>query len=325
MKKGLVYVLASALFIAGVLMSIGLGAVVITPRNLIKGIFEYTRGGSGAYSNIIWNIRFPRTLMAVLAGSALSVSGALMQGILKNQLAGPSILGVSSGAGVFAVYTIAFLPGFIKIEPALAFLGGVIAMILVYGLSYKHGIVTSRMIIAGVAVSSFFNSLITIMISYDSERTQGAYNWLIGSISGTVWKDVYLILPYIVIFIAISVIFSKRLNVLVLGDDIAQNLGVNVELWRLFYIAVSVVLCSSIVSVAGIISFIGLIIPNIIRYIGIYDYEDVIPLCVLLGSALVTICDSLGRVIFNPFEIPVGAITALLGAPFFLYVLRRRL
>jgi iron complex transport system permease protein len=321
MKKTAIVFTMICLFILGIILSLTLGAVYIRPLHVFQAMLKPQ---AGINSNIVWNLRIPRTLLGVLAGSALAVSGSILQGILRNPLASPSILGISSGASVCAVLTLVFVPHLSQHLPILAFLGGIIAAAFVYMLSWKDGIAVPRMILAGIAVSSFFNAVVTILIAYNGEKAQEAALWLIGSISTAVWKDVSSIWCYVIIALLLAVVTSEKLNVLILGDDIANNLGLQVEAWKMFFISISVLLSTSVVSVVGTIGFVGLIIPNIIRQMGFNNYRQIIILSIIGGSSLILICDSVGRWLFNPIEIPVGAITAFLGAPFFLYILRKR-
>jgi len=272
---------------------------------------------------VIWNIRLPRMILSALVGVNLATAGAILQGVMKNPLADPSIIGISSGAGLFAIFILVVLPQYQSLVPIAAFVGAMLASIIIYILAWKGGIQPTRVILAGVAVSSLFSAGISGTLVFYSSRVQGALTFMNGSLSARSWPEVMTILPYTIIGIILVNVFSNKLNILVLGDDVARGLGLNVELTRLGFTALAALLAASAVSVVGLLGFVGLIVPHSIRLIIGNDYKYMFPAVALLGAALVMFSDTFARTILSPTEIPVGIVMALLGAPFFLYLLRK--
>ncbi len=271
----------------------------------------------------IWNIRLPRMLLAALAGINLAVSGSILQGVMMNPLADPGIIGISSGAGLFGVFILVVRPDLIQLVPVSAFVGAMLAAGLIYILAWKQGIQPMRIILAGVAVSALFSAGLSATLVFFSDRVHGALAFMNGSFSARSWQEVQLILPYTVGGLCASLLLIKPLNILILGDSTARSLGLNVERTRLLSTALAALLAASAVSVAGLLGFVGLIVPHTIRLLCGNDYKSLIPGSALLGAALLMFCDTLARTIFSPREIPVGIIMSILGVPFFLYLLRR--
>ena len=267
----------------------------------------------------IWNIRLPRMLLAALAGINLAVSGSILQGVMMN----PGIIGISSGAGLFGVFILVVRPDLIHLVPVSAFVGAMLAAGLIYILAWKQGIQPMRIILAGVAVSALFSAGLSATLVFFSDRVHGALAFMNGSFSARSWQEVQLILPYTVGGLCASLLLIKPLNILILGDSTARSLGLNVERTRLLSTALAALLAASAVSVAGLLGFVGLIVPHTIRLLCGNDYKSLIPGSALLGAALLMYCDTLARTIFSPREIPVGIIMSILGVPFFLYLLRR--
>ena len=308
--------------LAGMLVSITSGAVSIPLKDIYHIFIEQ---GTTSWDQIIMNIRLPRTLVAAMVGMNLALSGAILQGVMKNPLADPHIIGISSGAGLTGILVIVVAPTLEYAITPIAFVGAMLAAVAIYILAWKEGIRPLRIILAGVAVSAFLGAFISAILILYSDRVSGALMWLIGGLSARSWPHVYLILPYAIIGFILSMIATRYLNVLQLGDDIAKGLGVNVELSRIFLTAVGALLAASAVAVAGLLGFVGLIIPHATRLIIGSDYRYLIPGSALLGVAVVTLSDTLARVAFAPLELPVGIFMALLGAPFFLFLLRKEL
>ena len=272
---------------------------------------------------VIWNIRFPRNIVGALVGANLAVSGAILQAVMKNPLADPGIVGVSSGAGLAGVIMLIFMPEASILLTPVAFVGAMLSAAAVYALAWKNGIRPTRIILAGVAVSAFLGSGISALLVFYSDKVQGALLWMVGGLSARSWPQVETLFPYTILGLVLALAGCKALTILSLGDETARGLGVPVERVRFSMTAVAALLAAGAVSVAGLIGFVGLVVPHIVRLIIGTDYKYVIPGSAILGAGVLVFCDTLGRVAFSPIEIPAGIIMALLGAPFFLYLLRR--
>ena len=272
---------------------------------------------------VIWNIRFPRNIVGALVGANLAVSGAILQAVMKNPLADPGIVGVSSGAGLAGVIMLIFMPEASILLTPVAFVGAMLSAAAVYALAWKNGIRPTRIIVAGVAVSAFLGSGISALLVFYSDKVQGALLWMVGGLSARSWPQVETLFPYTILGLVLALAGCKALTILSLGDETARGLGVPVERVRFSMTAVAALLAAGAVSVAGLIGFVGLVVPHIVRLIIGTDYKYVIPGSAILGAGVLVFCDTLGRVAFSPIEIPAGIIMAFLGAPFFLYLLRR--
>ena len=272
---------------------------------------------------VIWNIRFPRNIVGALVGANLAVSGAILQAVMKNPLADPGIVGVSSGAGLAGVIMLIFMPEASILLTPVAFVGAMLSAAAVYALARKKGIRPTRKIQAGVAVSAFLGSGISALLVFYSDKVQGALLWMVGGLSARSWPQVETLFPYTILGLVLALAGCKALTILSLGDETARGLGVPVERVRFSMTAVAALLAAGAVSVAGLIGFVGLVVPHIVRLIIGTDYKYVIPGSAILGAGVLVFCDTLGRVAFSPIEIPAGIIMAFLGAPFFLYLLRR--
>ena len=272
---------------------------------------------------VIWNIRFPRNIVGALVGANLAVSGAILQAVMKNPLADPGIVGVSSGAGLAGVIMLIFMPEASILLTPVAFVGAMLSAAAVYALAWKNGIRPTRIILAGVAVSAVLGSGISALLVFYSDKVQGALLWMVGGLSARSWPQVETLFPYTILGLVLALAGCKALTILSLGDETARGLGVPVERVRFSMTAVAALLAAGAVSVAGLIGFVGLVVPHIVRLIIGTDYKYVIPGSAILGAGVLVFCDTLGRVAFSPIEIPAGIIMAFLGAPFFLYLLRR--
>lgn len=306
----------------GFLCSVLSGAVVI-PVSALGDILN--GGGDNASRQILLNIRLPRAIVAALVGMNLAVSGAVLQAVMKNPLADPHIIGISSGAGLAGIFVIVLFPALEYLIVPTAFCGAMLAAACIYILAWKNGIRPLRIVLAGVAVSSFLGAGISAILVLYSDRVHGALMWMVGGLAARSWPHVEIILPYAVIGFILAFCGARYLNILQLGDDVAKGLGVNVELVRLVFTAIGALLAASAVSVAGLLGFVGLIVPHTVRLLTGSDYRFLIPSSALLGIAVVTYSDTLARVAFAPLELPVGIFMAALGAPFFLFLLRKEL
>ncbi len=290
----------------------------------IKRIFEVIKYDDASPERmVIWNIRLPRMILAALVGPNLAMSGAILQGVMNNPLADPSIIGISSGAGLFGIAVLVIFPQYQHLVPIAAFFGAMLAAVIIYSLAWRGGIEPIRIILAGVAVSALFGAGISGMLVFYSDRVHGALTFMNGSLSSRSWPEVFTILPYTIVGFILANIFAEKMNILILGDDIARGVGLNVELTRLGFTALAALLAASAVSVVGLLGFVGLIVPHTVRLIIGNDYKYMLPTSALLGSILLMFSDTFARTILSPVEIPVGIVMAVLGVPFFLYLLRR--
>ena len=278
-----------------------------------------------AQSQIIWNIRLPRTIVGAFVGVNLAISGAILQAVMRNPLADPHIIGISSGAGLAGVTVMILFPHMDYLITPIAFLGAMAAAVCIYILAWKNGIKPVRIILAGVAVSAFLGAGISGLMIFYSDRVHGALMWMVGGLAARSWPHVGIILPYAIIGLILALVCANYLNILQLGDEMARGLGLNVEVVRIAMTAVAALLAASAVSVAGLLGFVGLIVPHAARLLIGSDYRFLLPASALLGIGVVTLSDTLARTMFSPVELPVGIIMAALGAPFFLFLLRREI
>jgi len=304
----------------GMILSLTQGALAISLKDIVTAVLY---DNSGPNWQVIWNIRLPRTLVGALVGINLALAGAILQGVMKNPLADPHLIGISSGAGLAGVTIMVLFPHKEYLVTPIAFVGAMTAAVIIYILAWKGGIRPVRIILAGVAVSAFLNSGISALMVFYSDRVHGALMWMVGGLSARSWPHIDIILPYTIVGGILALLGARRLNILNLGDDIARGLGLNVEFSRIGLTAVAAMLAASAVSVVGLLGFVGLIVPHAARLLVGSDYRYLLPASAILGVAAVTLSDTVARVAFAPVEIPVGIIMAFVGAPFFLYLLRR--
>lgn len=296
------------------------GSLPISADQILRSVLL---GEQGTYSRVIWDIRIPRALLACLVGMNLAVSGAILQAVMMNPLADPSIIGISSGAGLFGIFILVILPQYQSFVPVFAFFGAMLAAFIIYVLAWRNGIQPMRIILAGVAVSALFGAGISGTLVFFSDRVHGALTFMNGSLSARSWPEVQTLWPYSLAGLALAFLFTRRLNILVLGDDVARGLGLNVELTRIALTALAALLAASAVSVVGLLGFVGLIVPHTVRLLVGQSHGWLLVGSALAGAALLLLSDTVARTVFSPTEIPVGIIMAALGVPFFLFLLRR--
>jgi iron complex transport system permease protein len=277
-------------------------------------------------SLVVWNIRLPRVFVAILVGMNLAVSGAIFQAVTRNELASPFILGVSSGAGLAILLTLVVFSGLAVFLPLIASVGGAAAFLIVYAIAWKNGTSPVRLVLAGVIVGTVFGSLQTAMFFFadDIGVVQSAIAWTTGSLTGTDWEQVRMVLPWTVVSMLLGVLGARQLNVLLLGESTASSLGMNVERVRFALSAVAVLAASASIAVAGIVGFLGLIVPHMVRNVVGSDYKQLVVGCVFVGPALLVVADVGARLALNPVQIPVGIVTGLVGGPYFLYLMRKQ-
>ncbi len=282
--------------------------------------------GSTLSERVILDLRLPRLLVAMLAGAALAVSGALLQGVVRNPLAGPEIVGITGGAGLGALTVLVLFPGLpFALVPLAAFTGAFMAFAVVYLASWRNGLTATRLALVGVAVSAFCAAGINILVVKAQIRVASALVWLAGSTYAKDWDDVQRLLPWLVVLLPIAWLAARQLDLLGLGDEAARGLGVPLERTRLAILTVAVALAAAAVSIVGTIGFVGLIGPHTARMLlaGQHQHRKLVPMAAILGAVLVTLADTVGRVALAPKEIPAGLVTAMIGAPYFLWLLWR--
>ncbi|TXK85005.1 iron ABC transporter permease [Paenibacillus sp. N3.4] len=310
-----------ALFaLLGLYLSLICGAVQVDLSEIVKSLW----GGESEFRDIIWNIRLPRTIVAALVGISLSLSGALLQGVMRNSMADPHIIGVSSGAGLFGIGVLILFPSYTYLLTPVAFIGAIMAALLIYLLAWRGGVSPLRVILAGVAVSALLNSGISALLTFYSDRVGGSLLFLVGGLSARSWPHVYILLPYVLIGTLLALLGSQRMNIMALGDTQAKGLGLRVEVYRIYFTAIATLLAASTVSIVGLLGFVGMIVPHSARLLIGSDYRWLLPACVMLGVAVLTISDTVARIVFAPIELPVGIVMGVLGAPIFLFLLRRK-
>jgi iron complex transport system permease protein len=318
--------LSSLLFLLlALLLSLAIGSVFLSPVELWNTLAG--RGTETAVS-ILWKIRLPRTILIALTGAALGGSGATYQGLFRNPLADPFLIGVASGAGLGAVIAMSIrwpytFWGLMAI-PMAAFVAALLTVFLVYTLArIGQTVPSTNLVLAGVAFSSFATSLTSFLMLRSTGEVRRALGWLLGGASQSGWTAILAITPYLVIGLSILLFSGHALNLLQFGDDQAQQLGLNVGRAKRILLTASSLATAAAVAFSGIIGFIGLIVPHLIRLWTGPDYKRLLPLSIVGGASALLLSDVLARILLAPQEIPVGIITALAGAPFFLWVLRR--
>ena len=309
------------LIIAGMLASLTLGAVDIPLREVIDVL---TGSGSKASRQIIFESRLPRAVAAVLVGCNLAVSGTLLQAVTRNPLADPGLIGVTAGAALAATIVLAVLPSSAIMLPLFAFVGAMIAAVVVYVVSWRPGAGSSpmRMILAGVAVNAVLGAFIGLLMTAFADRIPAMMFWTSGSFNGRGWTHVEMIWPYTLGGLGLALWLRSRLAVMELGDDSAVTMGVPVERTRLIAFAAAALLAGSAASVAGLVGFIGLVVPHLIRLL-LGGNRGLIPVAAVAGGALLIWSDLVARLALAPAEMPVGVVTGLIGGPYFIYLLYR--
>ena len=307
------------LLAGSMLLSLRLGALKLSLTQILDTLWNQT---GGIRYQILYNIRLPRILAGALVGAGLAVSGAILQGVMRNPLAAPGIIGVSSGGGLAGILVMLAFPQYSVLLVPAAFLGALVTALLVYLLAWKQGVNPVRLILAGVAVAAMLGAISSAVLLFNAEKAGGVLDFTIGSLTARSWKHLQLSSWYLLAGLAGAFLFSEKLNVLALGDEVAKGLGLHVERVRFFFIAVAALLAAGAVSIAGLLGFVGLIAPHIVRMVIGSDNRFLLPCSALFGAFLVTACDTAGRIVIEPSELPAGIIMALLGPPFFLWLLR---
>ncbi|KAA1181870.1 iron ABC transporter permease [Paenibacillus sp. FSL H8-0261] len=305
------------------LLSLSVGGVSVPLKEVLASL---TGRNAEASNLIIMQFRLPRIVAAILIGAALAVAGALLQGVIRNPLASPDLLGVTGGASVAVVAFMTFVTGYsIHWVPFIAIGGALVATTINYVFAWKKGVSPFRLVLIGIGISTAMGALTTfLLISGPAYLAAQVLNWMTGSIYGTNWSYIEVLWPWVAVFIPLSLLLAKELNVQSLGEDVARGLGSRLQLSRMILLFYSVALAGAAVGVAGTISFIGLMAPHIARMLVGNSYKLIIPVSALIGAIILLLADLAGRMLFQPLDVPAGVFTAGIGAPFFMYLLFKR-
>ncbi|WP_026735197.1 FecCD family ABC transporter permease [Fischerella sp. PCC 9605] len=314
----------AVVIVVAMVMNLGRGEYPISPLDIVKTSLGLDTGNPD-HAFVIHNLRLPRTLVAFMVGVALAISGTIFQGLTHNPLADPGIIGINAGASLMAVTVIILFPSApIYTLPLSAFAGALLMAVLIYLLAWNKGSSPIRLILMGIGLSAIASAITSLMITFGNiYDVSNALVWLAGSVYGRTSEQVFSLLPWLVIFVPMALILARHLNALNLGDDVAKSLGSRVEWQRGLLVLVGVALAAAGVATAGMIGFIGLIAPHLGRQLVGATHEGLIPTSALLGGIIVVVADLVGRTLFAPIELPCGVVTAVVGAPYFLYLLIR--
>ena len=320
LKRTIYFVLIAAMLATLLVVSACLGSLAVDPAALLKGLFV-TYDATVA---TVYDLRLPRILISLMAGASLAVSGVLLQAVMKNPIADPGIIGISGGAAFAAILITAFVPALFFLKPFFALLGGLIAFALVYGLAWKSGLNPLHIILVGVAIQAMFAGLTSVFGSMSGGNPQGAAAIINGSVTLKTWSDTTTLFWYTVAGLIPAILLSQRCNLLALEETKLRSLGINVNRTRLIISFVSVLLASSATAVVGVIGFLGLIAPHIGRLLVGTNHKVLIPFSILLGAFILLLADTIGRTITAPYELSAAVLMAVIGGPFFIFLLRKR-
>jgi iron complex transport system permease protein len=324
---------ASVLFLAAAMLTgVLVGPVDLGAVNVVHATFAHVFGLdsplSGSDDAILWELRLPRVILAALVGGTLAAAGAAYQGVFRNPLADPYLLGAAAGAGLGATLVAAYAPASAftgDLLPVAAFAGAAVAVIAAYTLGRSAGAAAgpAALVLAGVTIASFFTALQTFVQQQNVETVQEVYSWLLGRLATSGWREVGIMVPYAAAAWLIILGHRRLLDVLSVGDDEAAALGVNVARVRLFVVAAATIATAAAVAVSGLIAFVGIIVPHTIRLLAGGSYRSLLPLSVIAGAGFLVFADVIARTVMSPAELPIGVVTAFFGAPFFAVVLHR--
>jgi len=333
-KRFAIPILILALFLVS-LVFLGTGAVQIPLKTTIKILFSQLPGTQEGFSDvpptfreIIWFIRLPRLVLAMVVGVCLAVAGTIFQGLFRNPMADPYVIGASSGAALGATASMVLAVSWtwmgLGSVSLAAFLGALVTVIVVYNLARVGNVIpVQNLLLAGIAVSAFLSSLVSLLMYFSDDRLHAVVYWLMGGLSGRSWDYVMWSLPYLVVGVGLAIYCARDLNVMLLGEEAAEHLGVEVETSKRILLVAASVLTAIAVAASGIIGFVGLIVPHVVRILIGPDHWKLIPAAGVAGAILVVLADLAARTLLAPVEIPLGVVTSLFGAPFFIYLLRR--
>lgn len=321
LRVGTVLLALLILLAAACLVSMAVGSAGYSVPEILRALFSEEKS---AIKTIVINLRLPRVILAILIGASLAAAGALLQSVMRNPLADPGTIGVSAGAGTAATTILLLFPNLTSSVPLFAFGGAALACVLIYMMAWKEGVDPTRIILSGVAINSVLGAYNSLLQLLNSDSLEGVLAFMNGSLSGRSWYQVRLLAVYASIGLVLAFLCIKSANALQLGDEMAKSLGVKVSGSRVLLSGVAAFLAASTVSVAGMIGFVGLVVPHISRLLVGSDYKAMLPTSVVLGALVLLVADTVGRTIVPGMEIPVGIVMAVCGGPFFLYLLRKK-
>lgn len=311
--------------IAGIIIMFLLAVAIGSSRISLAEVFAVLGGDtSGTNAVIVMSLRIPRALLALIVGACLAVSGVLLQAVMRNPLADPGTIGVSAGASTAVISILLIFPSMTYAVPLFAFVGAAFACFLIYIMAWSDGVDPVRIILAGVAVNAVLGGYNAFLQLQNSDNLQGVLAFLNGSLAGGMWQDVRIMGIYAIIGMFLACLCIKNANALQLGDEMAKNLGINVNASRICLSAVAAFLAAATVAQVGMIGFVGLVAPHIARMLVGSDYKVLMPTTLMTGALMVLVADTVGRSVWPGTEIPVGVMMSVFGGPFFLYMLRKR-
>lgn len=320
-RRTAVLIGAAVLLVVAAAASLMIGSVSFSFSEIMNGLFN---SPDTLERRIVWELRLPRLLIGLIVGMCLAASGSILQGIMRNPLADPGIIGVSSGAGLAATAIMILFPAYIMLLPAAAFLGALMTALVIYAMSWRGGTSAVRIILVGVAVNAVIGACMSALMLLYSDRVQSVLPWLAGGIAGAGWVQFGTIIWYSLAALVLAIFAIPHIRILRLGDEVAKLLGHKVERSRFYLIVLSTLLAGIAVSVSGLIGFVGLVVPHIMRSLVGGDHRFLLPASALGGALLVVVADTVARTVFNPIELPVGILLSFLGGPFFLYLIQKR-
>ncbi len=325
------YIISGLALIGIAILGVTLGPVPISPGAALLEIADrilpvnINSGLSGQEAAIVWQLRAPRVVLGSLVGAMLAIAGGAYQGVFRNPLADPYLLGVAAGAGLGATAALSFGAGGAALPPA-AFAGAVLAVGATYYFARSAGgrRTPATLILAGVAVGSFLTALQTFLQQQSADRIREVFTWLLGRLSTATWSQVRMVLPYVVVALVVLYAYRRILDVLSVGEEEAATLGVRPARARLVIVTAATLGSAAVVSVTGLIGFVGIVVPHAVRMVAGVSYRVILPLSMIIGAGFLLAADLLARTVISPGELPIGVVTAFVGAPFFAMILRRR-
>ncbi|MGM9525715.1 MAG: FecCD family ABC transporter permease [Peptococcaceae bacterium] len=325
-QKGWLLLLGTILLtVLAMVLGLCLGSTRVSPASFVQALLSGDTTSS-AY-RIIIHSRLPRVLGALLAGSALAVSGAILQAVLQNPLASPNIIGVNSGAGLLVLLCSAFFPSHDQLLPLAAFLGALLTSMIIFALAMGNGVSKITLVLTGIAMTSILGAGMNCIMIFYPDAYIGASTFLVGGLSGITLKSLRFAAVYIAVGLLLAMVLRRDMNIVALGANAARSLGMNVTFVRFLLILTAAILAGAAVSFAGLLGFVGLIVPHAIRFLIGNDNQFLVPVSAFGGAAFVILCDLVSRMAFAPYELPVGILLSLIGGPFFIYLVihnRRR-
>ncbi|WP_188006838.1 Iron ABC transporter permease [Sporosarcina sp. ANT_H38] len=321
-RSGAIVLFTFSLTILAAVIAIGLGSVTIPVPEIIKTLFSAT--STAVHDTIIWDIRLPRVLLAMIIGANIAISGALLQAVMGNPLADPGLTGVTSGAAFFVLIIMLAAPEYTQFIPIAAFVGGLLAATIVYALAWRrNGISPITIILSGVAVNALCGGGIGYLSIIYSDRLPSAVQWLNGSLAAKGNNALFMVFPYAIVGWILSIFAIRKANIIRMGDQVASNLGENVNRIRILLSILAVFLAAISVAAIGMIGFVGLVVPHMARLLVGSNYKYLLPMSMALGALVLMLADTGGRTLFSPLEIPAGILMAVIGGPYFLYLMRK--